>query len=135
MTARLDWGRGVRRPSSTLADSDSSVKMLSSLPPFLHPVSASLPPQLLLEAAFLLRASETGEDRKQTPTLPPARRSWGLCCRGWDDVDGHREEHSFPREESPNLQALLKDSPTQPGVGVGGPPSPPLPKSSALAAS
>lgn len=105
MTARLDWGGGVCRPSSTLADSDSSVKMLSSLPPFLHPVSASLPPQLLLEAAFLLRASETGEDRKQTPPLPLARRSRGLCWRGWGDVDGHREEHSFFREEPPNLQS------------------------------
>ena len=103
-----------------LAFSSLSQTQLPLLPsPLLHPVSASLPPQLLLEAAFLLRASETGEDRKQTPPLPPARRSWGLCWSGWGDVDGHREEHSS-REEPPNLQALLKDSPTQPGGGRGG---------------
>lgn len=36
-------------------------------------------------------------------------------------------EHSFPREEPPNLQALLKNSLTQPQEGWGTP-SPYLPK-------
>lgn len=34
-----------------------------------------------------------------------------------DDLDGQCKEHSFPREEPPNLQALFKDSPTQPKEG------------------
>lgn len=49
-------------------------------------------------------------------------------------MDGQRKEHSFPREELPNLQALLKDSLTQTGWGATSP-SPSLPKSLALAAS
>lgn len=95
--------------------------------PLLHPVQLPSRPNFSWKL-LPLRASETGEDRKETPPLSPARRSWGLCWRGVDDVDGHWEEHSFPREESPNLQALLKDSPTQPGVGVGGLHLHPFPK-------
>ena len=54
MTARLVWGGGIRRLSFTLADSDSSVKMLFSLPPFSIQSQPPAPrPPNSLEAAFL----------------------------------------------------------------------------------
>lgn len=54
------------------------------------------------------------EDRKPTPPVPPTRRGRGHGAGGgWGILDSLRKRH-FQREKLPNLQAVLKDSPTQP---------------------
>lgn len=119
MTAGLDWGGGNQQavlPSSRL--SDSSVKTLSSLPHFSlqspppPPTPPPVPPPSP-ESCSPLRVWRWG----RTPPVSPTRRGfwprWEWGGRE-EDLDGQCKEHSFPREEPPNLQALLKDSPTQP---------------------
>lgn len=114
MTIRLGRGGALPKPSFPLAGSDAPVKtlpfphfLLPALEPSTHPPPSSAPWKQLpvLEV----------ENRKPTPSVPPTHRGRGRGEGwGWGILDS---QSIFQRENPPNLQAVLKDSSTQPMEG------------------